>query len=241
MPNPPNNAQALIRALQSAADPKLARILNRFFKTGPGEYGAGDRFLGLPVPRTRKILQPYLALPLSEVRRLLIRPEHECRLAALLILVRQCSRADATERSTILDFYLEHTAYVNNWDLVDSSARDIVGACVPARDLRLLRRLAQSASLWENRIAIVATHFHIRAGQSTPTIDIATRLLHHPHDLIHKAVGWMLRELGKRDGAALRQFLDTHAATMPRTMLRYAIERMNKNERNVYMKMKSLI
>lgn len=241
MPKSPINAQTLIRALQHAGDPKLAGILSRFFKTGPGEYGAGDRFLGLPVPRTRQILQPYVALPLSEVRRVLIRPEHECRLAALLILVKQSSRADAAQRSKILAFYLEHTAYVNNWDLVDSSARDIVGACVPAHDLRLLQRLTQSTSLWENRIAIVATHFHIRAGQSTPTIDIATRLLRHPHDLIHKAVGWMLRELGKRDTAALRQFLDTHAATMPRTMLRYAIERMDKNERNAYMKMKSLI
>lgn len=211
-----------------------------FFKTGPGQYAEGDLFLGLTVPQTRKTIQPFLKMPLAEVQTLLRHQYHECRLGALLILVHQFQYGDTTMQKEILELYLANTHSCNNWDLVDSSASYIVGAAVPPTNIALLKKLAGSNHLWENRIAIVATHFHIRSGHSQPTLSIATLLLQHPHDLIHKATGWMLRELGKRDLSALLGFLDQHAATMPRTMLRYAIERLNKKEKELYMKMKSM-
>lgn len=225
----------LERALKRAGNPAKAAFLARFFKTGPGEYAEGDQFLGLTVPQTRAIIRGYRDLPEGKLAALLRSPFHECRLAALLLLSRRAERGDGAEQEKILGVYLKHTRFVNNWDLVDSSASQIVGCYLLHRDRSVLRRLAQSASLWENRIAIVATFAFIRRGDVHTTFDIAGLLMAHPHDLIHKAVGWMLREAGKQNRAALEAFLDRHAGAMPRTMLRYAIERFEPAARVRYL------
>jgi 3-methyladenine DNA glycosylase AlkD len=223
------------RALANEANAADARILQRFFKTGPGEYGAGDRFRGIRVPVLRRLTRTFAPLPLPEVLRLLASRHHEDRLLALLLLVRQFERAREDDRRKIVDAYLRHTRHINNWDLVDLSAPNIVGAWVAAHPGDLLERLVRSASLWERRIAIVATLALIRQRRLEPTLALARLLLHDREDLLHKATGWMLREAGKRDENALRRFLDQHAAAMPRTMLRYAIERLPERDRRAYL------
>ena len=195
----------------------------RFFRTGPGEYGEGDEFLGLKVPQIRKLAREFRALPLKEVEGLLKSKWHEARLLALVILVDQFERADERMRDAIFRLYLRSTKFINNWDLVDASAPHIVGAHI--KDRSLLTKLARSKSLWERRIAIVATQHFIRNHDLKDTFRLAKNLLDDKHDLIHKATGWMLREAGKRDRDALVAFLEEHATRMPRTMLRYAIEK----------------
>ncbi len=219
------------------ADPVRAKNSARFFKTGPGEYGEGDKFIGVVVPLQRKIAQQSLGLPLSEVEQLLSNPVHEERLTAMLILVYQFSRADEHRQREIYDFYLAHSQYINNWDLVDSSAPYIAGRYLINNDRTTLYQLARSTSLWERRIAILATAWFIRAGESKDTFAIAEILLTDKHDLIHKAVGWMLREVGKNCGQATEEeFLQRHYKRMPRTMLRYAIERFDEPLRQQYLK-----
>ena len=222
---------ALRRQLRAHASSANAVILQRFFKTAPGDYGAGDLFLGVRVPVTRQIARGGDALTLAEVGRLLQSKFHEERLLALLVLVRRFERGDEALRERIFHFYLGHTARINNWDLVDLSAPNIVGTWLWDRPRELLDELAGSDCLWERRIAVLATLTFIRRGEFVDTLRICRRLLRDRHDLMHKACGWMLREVGKRDARVLRTFLDAHAPAMPRTMLRYAIERFPEPER----------
>ena len=226
------HVQALFRKQGSATD---AANLARFFKTGPGEYGEGDRFLGIRVPVVRRCAREHIELPLRSVRALLKSPYHEERLLALLLMVLQFKRADEAGQRALYELYLSHTKWINSWDLVDLSACHIVGAWLEGRNRHPLRRLARSSSLWERRIAILATFHYIKQDDFTDTLAIATILLHDPHDLMHKAVGWMLREAGKRDQAVEERFLKTHCRTMPRTMLRYAIERFPEPLRQSYL------
>jgi 3-methyladenine DNA glycosylase AlkD len=226
------------KELKSMADLDKAAILQRFFKTGPGQYSEGDIFIGVMVPQSRQVAKKFSQLPLGEVRTLLYSHTHEERLVALLILAwRYNSASNSREKEEIAKFYLDHIKQVNNWDLVDLSAPNILGAhLVDSRDRRLLYRLAGSENVWERRIAIVATHHFIRNGDFSDTLNIAEMLLQDRQDLIHKAVGWMLREVGKRDAAAEEAFLEKHCSVMPRTMLRYAIERLPENKRRRYNK-----
>lgn len=226
----------LRRELESVSDTKLAKNLAWFFKTGKGEYGEGDRFCGITVPALRKIASHYRHLRLSDVRKLLGSAIHEHRLAALLILVDQYKRADAQAREKIFDFYLANMHYINNWDLVDASARDIVGEHLVARPRPILSKLAKSPNLWERRIAIIATHAFIRRGDLADTFSISELLLGDKHDLIHKAIGWMLREAGKQSEPQLVLFLKTHYSVIPRTTLRYAIERMPETVRKRHLR-----
>ena len=221
-----NRIDELKRRMQQLADPATAETLSRFFKTGPGGYGEGDRFLGLRMPTLRKLAREYHPLPLDQITELLHSAYHEQRMLALLLLVRAYEDGDERQRDHIYRLYLAETAFINNWDLVDASAEHIVGAHLARRDRRPLKALARSDSLWDRRIAIIATFHFIKRGELDPTLEIATMLRNDPHDLIHKAVGWMLREVGKRDEDVLRTFLDEHHARMPRTTLRYAIERL---------------
>ncbi len=232
---PPQTAAAITRRLEALADPAQAAILQRFFKTGPGEYAEGDRFLGIKVPAFRALAREYRPLPLAEAGRLLRSPWHEARALALVILVWQYARADWATRARIHRLYLDHTAHIDNWDLVDGSAEHIVGAHLAGGSRALLRRLATSRSIWERRIAVMATFHFIKHGEFGETLALARALLDDPHDLIHKAVGWMLREIGKRDREAEEAFLRAHAARMPRTMLRYAIEKFPDSLRRRYL------
>lgn len=222
--------------LRSAADSGDAKHLQRFFKTGPGEYGEGDVFIGVRVPALRQLVRELAALPLPEVAKLLRSPVHEERLLALLLLVRAYQGGDADTRQAVFELYLASTRFINNWDLVDSSAEHIVGAhLADGADGSLLRRLALSDSVWERRIAIISTFHSIKRGHFGETLRIAEMLIDDRHDLIHKAVGWMLREVGKHDQAAEEAFLHQHCRTMPRTMLRYAIERFPEPLRQRYL------
>ena len=225
--------------MEAAADPKRAIGTATFFKTGPGQYGEGDKFLGITVPELRRIARAHRELPSAVRLELLRSPWHEERAVALMLLVDAHERASATEQTRLHREYLAHTEWINNWDLVDASAAEMVGTHVLARGTALIEKLARSKSLWERRIAIVSTFASLRANDFAPTLMIADRLEGDSHDLIHKAVGWLLREVGKRDIAVLRGYLDAHAATMPRTTLRYAIERMDAAERRAYMAMKT--
>lgn len=226
----------LKKDVKSAANKEKAALLQRFFKTGPGEYAEGDVFAGLMVPVSRKIARKYAELPLSEIKRLLASEIHEERLIALLILVARFTDGDEPTRKKIFDLYLRSTERVNNWDLVDLSAPKIVGARLLHRDAGILKKLARSKNVWERRIAIVSTMHFIARGRFAETLEIAEMLLRDRHDLIHKATGWMLREVGKKSAPTLRRFLDTHAAGMPATMLRYAIERFPDSRRRAYLK-----
>jgi 3-methyladenine DNA glycosylase AlkD len=218
--------------LRQQARPARAAILQSFFKNGPGEYGEGDRFIGLTVPQVRTLAKRYRDLSLADTRQLLRSPIHEERLLALIILVEKYRRADEAGRQRIHELYLRSTRYINNWDLVDTSAEHIVGPQPGAPFLRL----AKSRSLWERRIAIIATFHFIKRGEFAPTLRIARQLLRDREDLIHKAVGWMLREVGKRDLPAEKTFLRKHYRQMPRTMLRYAIERFPESKRQSYLR-----
>ena len=235
----PQTAVAALASLRKLANKEKAKILQRFFKTGPGQYGAGDKFFGITVPQTRELARQYRDLSLTEIKKLLASPVHESRLLALMILVLRFPKASVAEQKQIFNFYLSVTARVNNWDLVDLSAPQIVGGYLASRDRKILRCLACSRSLWERRVAIVSTFYFIRRNEFSPTLDIARRLLGDPQDLIHKAAGWMLREVGKRDRKAAGSFLRRHCRRMPRTMLRYAIERFPEKTRRRYLNAKN--
>jgi 3-methyladenine DNA glycosylase AlkD len=231
---PPATAAALRRALRAAADPSDVAQQARYFKTGPGEYAEGDRFLGVRVPAIRAIVRAHRHATLATARTLLRSRWHEERLLALLLLVARHARAGTTEQQAILDAYLEDLVHVDNWDLVDSSAPHLVGPHVSPDDLGLLERLARSPRVWDRRVAMLATQFHIRRDEFSPALHIAELLRRDPHDMIHKAVGWMLREIGERDRAAEVRFLDAHWHTMPRTAVRYAIEHFTPAARRRY-------
>jgi 3-methyladenine DNA glycosylase AlkD len=229
------SAAAALNRLRALANPADAKFLQRFFRTGPGEYGEGDRFLGIRVPDTRKVARDMSGMPLDQVVLLLESPWHEARLLAVIILGDAYEHGTAAERDAIFRLYLRNATRINNWDLVDVSAPNVVGAHLATRPRAKLDRLARSRNLWERRIAIVSTAHFIRNGELDDTLRISRVLMNDPHDLIHKAVGWMLREVGKRDRAPLVAFLDEHAHEMPRTMLRYAIEHFSPAERRRYM------
>jgi len=224
-------------ALRAHADPERARLVAGYFKTGPGGYAEGDRFLGLPVPRVRALARQARDLPFVALGTLLRSPVHEDRMLALLVLVERARRGDDAGRARAARFYLAHLDHVNNWDLVDLSAPAILGPYLERRPRALLDRLARSPDPWRRRVAMVATQHLIRRGETRDALRIAAALLGDEHDLLHKASGWMLREAGQRDAAALRRFLDAHAARMPRTMLRYATERLPERARRRYMAM----
>jgi 3-methyladenine DNA glycosylase AlkD len=220
---------AAVGALLALADPERAAGMARFFQTGPGQYGEGDEFLGLSVPQVVSVARQHLGLPVAGLEALLDDPRHEVRLLALKIMAIECAaRRTAHERRRELrELYLRRTDRVNSWDLVDASAPDVLGRAVLAGlPADVLYRLAGSDVMWERRISIVATLPLVRAGELEHTIALAALLVDDPHDLMHKAVGWLLREVGKRDEARLLAFLDDHAATMPRTALRYSLERL---------------
>ena len=232
----PATAVAVLRELRELRNPAQAAVLRRFFKTGPGEYGEGDEFWGLKVPQVRAVLARFSEVPLDVVGDLLDSPVHEARFFAAAALVRAYARGDAAARAAVFDFYLARSARINNWDLVDVSAPGIVGRHLPpGGGRRVLGRLAASATLWNRRIAMVSTLEPIRQGRLENTFWLAERLLDDPEDLMHKAMGWMLREAGKRDVQALFAFLDAHAARMPRTALRYALERIAPEKRRKWM------
>jgi hypothetical protein len=224
------------RLLQARADKARVPVLQSFFKTGPGEYAEGDVFIGVTVPDLRRTCRECADATGDDRLCLLRSPVHEERALGLLLMVDAFKRADDTGKRRIYTGYLANTAYINNWDLVDCSAALIVGASLSDRSRRPLHRLARSASLWERRIAIIATHHFIRKGEVEEAFAISDLLLHDEHDLIHKAVGWTLREAGKRDPAAERRFLASRYKSMPRTMLRYAIEKFPERERQAYLR-----
>jgi 3-methyladenine DNA glycosylase AlkD len=230
-------ATEALQALTALRNPDKAAFFQRFFKCGPGQYGAGDQFLGLSVPQVRGLLAHYRTLSGSDCVALLQSPYNEARLLALLIWVAQYQRkrASEAERQAIFDAYLANRQRVNNWNLVDASAPAIVGAHLLQRERRLLDELVASPVLWNRRIAVLATFAFIRAGDFADTLHLCGLLLNDREDLMHKACGWMLREVGKRNEAVLRGFLDAHAHHMPRTMLRYALEKLPPTERAAYM------
>jgi len=219
--------------LLNLQNPEKAKIHQRFFKTGKGEYGEGDKFLGITVPEQRKIAKEYPNLNLKEIQQLLSSNIHEHRLTSLFILINKYK--DTKNKEEIFNFYLKNTKNINNWDLVDTSAGAILGDYLFEKDKSLLYKLAKSDNLWERRIAIIATFRFIKNNKFEDTIKISEILLNDKHDLIHKAVGWMLREIGKRDQKTEEDFLKKYYKKMPRTMLRYAIERFEENKRKFYL------
>jgi 3-methyladenine DNA glycosylase AlkD len=223
------------KRLRSLARAEAIPVLQSFFKTGPGQYGEGDVFIGVRVPQLRMLCRECRGITPAQVVPLLRSRVHEERLLALLLLVDAFQRGSISDRRQIYQLYRANTAFINNWDLVDASAPQIVGAWLHDRSRRPLMQLAASSSVWERRIAIIATFYFIKAGEFDDTFLVADRLLDDPHDLIHKALGWMLREVGNRDGAAERRFLKRRYLRMPRTMLRYAIEKFPEGERRRYL------
>lgn len=228
--------QQIQKRLRSFASKEKAALLRRFFKTGPGQYGEGDEFLGVMVPGARLVVKEFADAPLPEIAKLLRSSWHEERLLALLLLVHQFEKGDSGLRNKIYTLYLKNTRFINNWDLVDLSAPKIVGPYLEDRSRRPLYRLVRSRSLWERRIAILATFPYIRKGDFIDALALAGALLGDDHDLMHKAVGWMLREVGKKDVQALEGFLRKHYGAMPRTALRYAIERFPEAKRKKYLR-----
>lgn len=231
-----DTAVALQQQLEAVGDREKARASRRFFKAEPGGYGEGDRFRGIPVPVLRRLARQYRGLPLDAMRGLLQSAYHEDRLTGLLIMVQAYPRGDETLRQALYELYLGHSAQINNWDLVDTSAEHIIGAHLQHRSKAPLTRLARSKAWWERRMALLATFRYIKQGQYDETLRIARLLLHDREDLIHKAVGWMLREVGKRDRGREEAFLRAHYREMPRTALRYAIERLPEGRRQAYLK-----
>jgi 3-methyladenine DNA glycosylase AlkD len=221
------------------ANPEKAELLARFFKTGKGEYGEGDVFLGIMVPGQRKIAKMYADLSLKDLKHLLSGRIHEHRLIALLILTLKYKKADGSARKEIFDFYLRHIGQINNWDLVDLSAPNIIGDYLLTRDRSVLYELVKSDNLWHRRIAVLATFAFIKHNEYDDALRIAELLVRDRHDLIHKAVGWMLREVGKRDRSAEEDFLKKYYPVMPRTMLRYAIEKFDEEARKFYLRKSS--
>ncbi len=228
--------EKIINELKRYRNEKKGAVLDRFFKTGKGQYGEGDIFWGIDVPTSRKIAEKHIGLPRKYVLNLMQNKVHEVRLVGLLILVGQYKKADIKGKADIVKFYLANTKCVNNWDLVDSTAHQILGDfLLDKQDRKILLTLSHSKDLWEQRIAIVATFAFIRKGELDWTYKIVDTLDQHKHDLIHKACGWMLREAGKKDEQRLREYLDKKASSLPRTMLRYSIEKFDENERQKYL------
>ncbi len=221
--------------LKFLSDPKKAIILSRFFKTGEGQYGEGDIFLGIKVPDTRKIAIKHSSLPLKDAENLLKSKIHEERLCAILILVHKYNYGSDKVKDEIVKFYLNNIKLINNWDLVDLSADKILGKYLIDKDKSILFRLAKSSNLWERRISIISTYYFIKNNNFEDTLTIAKLLLNDSHDLIHKAVGWMLREVGNRSLPTEEKFLKLHYKKMPRTMLRYAIEKFEEKKRKSYL------
>lgn len=231
----------LISELQAIATPERAKASAWFFKTGKGQYGEGDIFIGISTPNLRAICKKYSSLPLEDLQILLNDPIHEYRMAALMILVNQMKKAKGDIQKRIYDFYLKNTKQINNWDLVDASARDIVGYYLFDKDRQILYDMARTDHLWTQRIAIIASWYFINKNQYEDTFRIAEILLSHKHDLIHKAVGWMLREIWKREEAGgieakqVEQFLERNISQIPRTALRYSLEKMTEERRKYFM------
>ena len=232
------NAEFILGKLQSVGTPEKAAHLQKFFKTGSGQYGEGDVFLGVVVPHTRGIAKANLQTPLTEISKLLKSKYHEARLCALLILTERFKKAPEKDHKEIFDFYLKNAPRVNNWDLVDLSCPTVVGEYLLDKGRDILYKLAESECLWEQRISIVATYTFIRKNDFSDTLELSKKLLTHKHDLMHKAVGWMLREVGKRDRKTLTDFLEEYTTKMPRTTLRYAIEHYPEPERQYFLKKK---
>lgn len=231
----PTTSKQLKLELTKHINPEKAAFFPKFFKTGKGEYSEGDKFIGVTVPNQRKVAREFKDISLLELQELITSKVHEHRLTALIIVVNKFHQTDnANERKNLIEFYLQNLDYVNNWDLVDTSA-EILGEYLADKDRKLLYELANSDKLWHQRIAIIATFHFIKHNQFSDTLAIAEVLLTHEHDLIHKAVGWMLRELGKRDLETEIQFLDKYYRKMPRTTLRYAIERFPEDQRQKYL------
>lgn len=230
------SASNVKRELLSLGNPQRAEHSTYFFKTGKGEYAEGDKFIGCTVPETRKVAKAHKNLSFDELIKLLKDEYHECRFCALVILAGQFKKADNAKRKEIIDFYLANTTGVNNWDLADVSAYTLLGEWLTDKDKSVLYRLAESENLWEQRIAVVSTMAFIRKNNFEETLKLSELLLTHKHDLIHKACGWMLREVGERHEKSLIDFLDKHHKTMPRTMLRYSIEKLTPEQRKMYMK-----
>ena len=222
--------------LQALSNAEKREIFPRFFKAGKGEYGEGDRFLGVTVPNIRAIAKLHKDISIEEIRELIQSEWHEVRLCALIIMVEKSKKKDEALRKELFNLYLSQTKRINNWDLVDLSCRFIIGEYLLDKSRDILYQLAQSPLLWDNRIAIVSTYAFIRKGQLEDTYALSDLMMHHPHDLMHKAIGWMLREAGKRDSERLYDYVMSHRADMPRTMLRYAIEKFSPKERAILMK-----
>jgi len=227
---------AIQKHVRQSGNDEIARHSQRFFKTEKGGYGEGDRFLGIRVPILRKLAKQYKATALANVLKLLASVYHEERLLSLLMMVSLFARGTAAEQDTIYKAYLENTCYINNWDLVDSSAQHIVGVYLLTRSRDPIYRLADSINLWERRISIMSTFHFIRSNDFDDTLKLSEKLKQDPEDLIHKAVGWMLREIGNRNMAIEERFLRKHYRDMPRTMLRYAIEKFPEDKRQAYLK-----
>lgn len=227
--------QKLIEQLKNHIEPERALFFAKFFKAFPGGYGEGDQFWGIRVPPLRKLAKQYQYLSLDELSGLISSPIHEQRLLALFILRLKFEKTEAHEKQQIISFYLNHLDGVNNWDLVDSSAHYLLGEWLLDKDTQQLWELANSDNLWRQRIAVISSFAFIRAGRFQLTLQLAQQLLNRPHDLIHKAVGWMLREIGKRDLDVQMEFMDNHYSKMPRTMLRYAIEKFPEPLRQDYL------
>jgi 3-methyladenine DNA glycosylase AlkD len=240
MPGGGRIGQEVERRLRAWAKQDVAKHAARFFRTEPGGYGEGDAFLGVRVPMLRRLARELRAHEVADIADLMDSKWHEIRLLAVIVLAEQYARGSDARREEIYRRYVAHLDRVNNWDLVDSSAPHVVGRHLLHRDRAILWRLARSTNVWRRRIAILATQHFIRHGETTETFRLAEQLVHDHADLIHKAVGWMLREAGQREPQALRVFLDQHAATMPRTMLRYALEKVSAAERKHYMKARGL-
>lgn len=230
------NAETIINKLKALRNLEKAEILSSFFQTKKGEYAEGDVFLGVTVPQSRKVVAPYTHLPLLDVEKLLQSKYHESRFAALVILVNKFEGGNEETREAVYNFYLNHTQRINNWDLVDVSCYKIVGSWLLDKERAILYDLAKSTWLWDQRIAIVSTMAFIRNNEFEDTLRLSEYFLTHTHHLIHKACGWMLREVGKRDKATLTQFLNNYAPQMPRVMLRYSIEKLSKEERKSYLR-----
>ncbi len=222
--------------LQRLQNPKKAQVLQRFFKTGKGEYGEGDRFLGITVPEQRRIALKYADLNLENIRKLLDSEIHEHRLTALLILVEKFRKSDDKGKNEIFNFYIKNIGRINNWDMVDLTSEKIIGEFLIGKDKSLLYKLAKSENIWKRRIAIISTYAFIKKDKFQDSLNIAESMLNDKHDLIHKAAGWMLREIGKRDKKTEITFLNKHCKNMPRTMLRYAIEKFTSSEKDLYIK-----
>ena len=232
------NAEFILQELFSVANPEKANFLQKFFKTGKGQYAEGDMFLGIVVPLTRDIVKKSPKLPFSEIQILIDSKYHEARLTGFLFLVKQFKKASEKEKKEIFDFYLFNAKKANNWDLVDVTCRDVIGLYLldKQEDREILYQLVESENLWEQRIAIVSTWMFIKYKQFDDTLVLSEKLMNHKHDLMHKAMGWMLREVGKKDRQTLIDFLEIHHKKMPRTALRYAIEHFNPEEKAYFMK-----